>query len=96
MQLGFPSDRGDDVEFTNAINAAITSYNIERIYGLHDNVRYIRFSNGVYNIYDYLRELIKNDNKSMYPIFFLKTSNTFRTQEELEHSSAPIVLHNKQ
>ena len=32
MQLGFPSDRGDDVEFTNAINAAITSYHIKEIY----------------------------------------------------------------
>ena len=92
MQLGFPTDRGDDIEFINAINAAITSAHIEKIYGLHDKVRYIRFSDGIHNIYDYLRGLTE---ENMYPIFFLKTSSTFRTEKDLMSSNASIVLHDK-
>ena len=92
-QLGFNEVGGKKLNKeqqinTYAINAYITSFHYQEIFGLQDNVRYIAFKKEIINIYDFVKKYIMNQNR--FPVYQLGRSSKFRALEDFK--SAPIAF----
>ena len=92
-QLGFNEAHHDKLSAkeqlnTYAINAYITSFHYQEIFGIKDNIRYIVFKTKPINIYDFIRDDIVGENR--FPVYQIGRSAKFR--ELADFGSAPIAF----